>query len=93
MTMSTTLFSFRIDTALKTKLDALAVATKRSKSFLAVEALENYLERESWHVAHVQKAIDEMKDDVGVPHEEVEAWPASLGTKNELPTPKARKLR
>jgi predicted transcriptional regulator len=54
MTMSNTLFSFRVKDELKEKLDALAEATQRLRSFLATEALERYVELESWQVAHIK---------------------------------------
>jgi len=40
----TTVITTRIAPALKTKLEALARSTKRSKSFLAAEAIAAYVE-------------------------------------------------
>ena len=38
--MESAVLTLRVDTKTKTKLDKLAEATKRSKSFLAAEAIE-----------------------------------------------------
>jgi RHH-type transcriptional regulator, rel operon repressor / antitoxin RelB len=88
-----TMFTVRIDDQLKEELDRLAEATQRSKSFLAAEALRAFVDLHSWQVNHIKKASEESKDNVGIPHEEMEAWVSSWGKKNELPPPKARKLR
>ena len=39
------------------QLDELATATARTKSFVTVEALSNYLATQSWQVKEVQAAI------------------------------------
>jgi RHH-type rel operon transcriptional repressor/antitoxin RelB len=40
--------SVRIDGVTKQRLDALSRQSKRSKSFLAAEAIAAYIEREEW---------------------------------------------
>jgi predicted transcriptional regulator len=37
----------------------LARATGRSKSFLAIDALREYLSREAWQIAEIQRAVAE----------------------------------
>jgi RHH-type transcriptional regulator, rel operon repressor / antitoxin RelB len=49
----------RADTKTKAKLDKLAEATNRSKSFLAAEAIERYLEVEAWQINEIKQAIKE----------------------------------
>jgi predicted transcriptional regulator len=51
--------NLRIADDMKLQLDALAEATGRNKSFLAVEAIRAYLQRESWQVAEIRLAIQE----------------------------------
>jgi RHH-type rel operon transcriptional repressor/antitoxin RelB len=51
--------NLRITDDMKQQLDALAEATGRNKSFLAVEALRDYLQREAWQVAEIRQAIQE----------------------------------
>jgi len=44
---------------LTNQLDALAVATGRTKSFLAGQAIRDFIERETWQVAEINQAITE----------------------------------
>lgn len=37
----------------------LAKATGRSKSFLAIDAQREYLSREAWQIAEIQRAVEE----------------------------------
>ena len=89
--MSTTLFSFRVKNELKEKLDSLAEATQRSKSFLATEALERYIQLESWQVAHIKHGIKQADQGLVVSGDDVDQWLASWGTNKELPPPKPKK--
>lgn len=76
------------------KLDALARDTRRSKSYLATEAIEKYVDLNSWQVDHIKAALaEDEQGGPGVPHEEVMRWVKSWGTKRELPKPKPRKSR
>ena len=56
--MSTTM-TIRLDDDLKEQLDRLATATQRSKSFLASEAIREFIELNEWQVQEIQKAIKE----------------------------------
>ncbi|MEI8362350.1 MAG: ribbon-helix-helix domain-containing protein [Betaproteobacteria bacterium] len=54
--MESAVLTLRINTDIKDKLDKLALATHRSKSFLAAEAINRYLEMKlgklvklNWH--------------------------------------------
>jgi RHH-type rel operon transcriptional repressor/antitoxin RelB len=51
--------NLRIADDMKQQLDALAEATGRNKSFLAVEAIRAYLQQEAWQVAEIRQAIQE----------------------------------
>ena len=86
-----TVLTFRVDEQIKEDLESLAEATQRSKSFLASEALKDYLAREAWQVAHVKEGMRQADEGLTVSHEEVDAWMASMGTRNELPRPKAKR--
>jgi RHH-type transcriptional regulator, rel operon repressor / antitoxin RelB len=57
--MESAVLTLRVDTKTKAKLDKLAEATKRSKSFLAAEAIERYLEVEAWQIKEIKQAIKE----------------------------------
>jgi len=61
--MESTVLTLRVNTRTKAKLDKLAEATKRSKSFLAAEAIERYLETEAWQIKEIKQAIKEADAD------------------------------
>ena len=73
------------------KLNALARDTKRSKAYLAGEAITSYVEQNAWQVAHIKAALAEAESGVpGIPHEDMERWVNSWGTNHELPPPEPR---
>ena len=60
--MASEQFSLRIPKDTKNRLEELAKATGRSKAFIAVEAIDKYIELESWQIKAIQdgiKAVDE----------------------------------
>lgn len=67
--------SVRIDGATKQRLDELARRSKRSKSFLAAEAITAYVEREEWQIGEIQSAMEEMEAERTLPHDKVAGWP------------------
>jgi len=74
------------------RLEALARDTKRSKAYLASQAISSYVERNAWQVARIKAALEEAKSGApGVPHEEVVKWMESWGTDHELPRPEPKK--
>ena len=56
--MSTTM-TIRLEAELKDRLESLAAATQRSRSFLATEAIRDFVERNEWQVGEIQAAIKE----------------------------------
>jgi len=86
--MRSTTFTVRVDTGMKKRLERLARSTGRSRSFLAAEAINEYLEVNEWQVTGIRRAIASLDRGEGVPHEAVKDWVASWGSKNEKPTPK-----
>lgn len=53
------ILTLRLDSKLRTKLDKLAAATRRSRSFLAAEAIRDYLALNSWQIEEIHKALAE----------------------------------
>ena len=53
------MMSMRLPDELTNQLDALANATGRSKSFLAGQAIRDFIDRESWQTAEITQAISE----------------------------------
>ena len=67
--MSSTTFTVRVNTAVKRRLEKLAKNTGRSRSFLAAEAIENYVNINEWQVAGIKQAIaslDELDSMLGL---------------------------
>jgi len=59
--MSTTL-TIRLESKLKSRLDLLAEVTHRSKSFLAAEAIRDFIEVNEWQVREISQALEEADD-------------------------------
>lgn len=59
--MSTTM-TIRLEDEVKDRLDRLAESTRRSKSFLAAEAIREFVENNEWQVAEIRAAIREADD-------------------------------
>jgi len=56
----TTVVTARIDATLKAKLEALARGTRRSKSYLAAEAIAAYVALNEWQIAEIEAGIAEL---------------------------------
>jgi predicted transcriptional regulator len=52
--MVSAILTLRLNSETKNKLDQLAIETHRSKSFLAAEAINRYLEFESWQISEIE---------------------------------------
>ena len=86
--MGSTTFTVRVAREAKRRLEKLARSTGRSRSFLAAEAINEYLNLNEWQVEGIKKAVSSLDETGGVPHEEVKAWVKSWGGKRERPAPK-----
>jgi predicted transcriptional regulator len=58
--MSTTM-TVRLDDDVKDRLDHLAEATNRSKSYLAAEAIRDFVEINEWQIKQTKAALTEAK--------------------------------
>ena len=56
--MSATM-TIRLEPALKQRLDHLAEATQRSKSFLAAQAIREFVDLNEWQVQEIRNALAE----------------------------------
>jgi predicted transcriptional regulator len=77
-----------VDTKVKNRLERLAKSTGRSRSFLAAEAINEYLEVNEWQVSGVRRAIASLNRGEGVPQQVVKEWVASWGSAKEKPVPR-----
>ncbi len=69
--MASEQFSMRLSKDTKDKLEELAKATGRSKAYLANQALDKYLDYETWYVQAVQEGIREVENGDVISLEEV----------------------
>jgi RHH-type rel operon transcriptional repressor/antitoxin RelB len=87
-TMASTTFSVRVDSTVKKRLEKLAKSTGRSRSFLAAEALSEYLEVNEWQFTGIRKAMASLDRGEGAAHGDVKGWVESWGSGNERAAPK-----
>ena len=80
--------SIRLDAATKQRLDALSRQSKRSKSFLAAEAIAAYVEQEEWQLGEIHAAVAELDTGQAVSHEKVATWLKSWGKAGEKKAPR-----
>ncbi len=64
-------FSLRLSKGMKDKLQELADATGRTKAFLAQDAIERYLELESWQIKAIQDGINAVDEGKVVSYEDI----------------------
>ena len=92
MAGNTTTLTVRISDDLGDQLERLSKSTKRSKNYLAAEAIASYVAHNVWQVATIEKRLARSRSPQAkfVRHEDVVAWVKSLGTGRPLPRPKGR---
>ena len=56
--MSTTM-TIRLEDEVKDRLDRLADSTNRSRSYLAAEAIREFVETNEWQIAEIRAAVKE----------------------------------
>lgn len=53
------LVSLRLDPDIRKRLDALAIATERSRAAIAAEAVKQYIDLQEWQVAAITKGVEQ----------------------------------
>jgi len=84
----TEILSIRIDADTKKRLDALSKRSKRSKSFLAAEAITAYVDSEEWQLGEIQAGISELDAGKGIDHLKVMGWLKTWGKAGEKKAPR-----
>jgi len=85
--MSETL-SIRLSPEVKQRLDSLAGQTKRSKSFLAAEAIAAYVSLEEWQLGEIHAGLQDLDEGRSVSQQAVSKWLRSWGTRTEGRAPR-----
>lgn len=75
--------SIRLEDEIKDRLENLADATDRSRSFLAAEAIRQYVENNEWQISEIRAAVIEADANEFATSDEVSAlarkWDSSAG--------------
>jgi predicted transcriptional regulator len=85
---ASTVLSVRVPEALKEQLDYLSRSTKRSKGYLATEALGDYVKKNAWRAKELQAAIAEADKGIFFSHEAMLAWADARTAKKSSALPK-----
>lgn len=72
------------------RLEALARTTKRSKSFIAGEAIAAYLDSQEWQLKQLKAGISDLNSGKSASGERVAEWLGSWGRGDELPPPRCK---
>ena len=80
--------SVRLDAVTKRRLESLAKQSKRSKSFLAAEAIAAFVELEEWQLGEIRAGIADLESGETVSHERVTAWLNTWGKRPESKPPR-----
>ena len=74
-----TSMSMRLPDELAAQLGALAEATGRTKSFLVIQAIQDFVEREAWQIAEIKQGLREADAGGFATDEEMAALDAKWG--------------
>ena len=80
--------SLRLDDGTRKRLDALARRARRSRSYLAAEAIAAYVEAESWQLDEIEAGIEDLDRGRVADHAAVAAWLKSWGRRRERKAPR-----
>ena len=88
MKPTSTTMTVRLPVSLRKRLEKLARATTRSRSFLALEALESYVALNEWQIEAIQEGIADADAGRFVDDGKMAAWLGSWGQKAEKAPPR-----
>jgi len=84
---ATATFTIRVPADLKRRLDRLARAADRSRSWLAADALQHYVEDQQWQLAEIEAGLKDAESGRVVSNDEVERWLKTWGGKRKVRPP------
>jgi len=61
--------SFKLETNTKRRLEALAAATRRTKTFVLEEALNHYLDLNEWQIKSIEEGLEDARAGRIITHE------------------------
>ncbi len=87
LTMASVPFSFRMDESLKKRLEQAAQSEDRSASYMAVKAIEEFLNASDTKRSAIEEAVKESDKGVFISSQAMNNWMDSWGHEKELPAP------
>ena len=87
--MNSEVLTIRVRPEIKSQLDQLGKTLQRSKSYLAEQAIAQYIEDNAWQVAELDQAQQEISQSKFIANAKVEQYLDSWGSADEQPAPKA----
>jgi predicted transcriptional regulator len=87
-----TTLSIRIPDEIGVQLEQLAESTGRTRSFLALDALQRYLSQEEWQVQAIRSAVEKADNGTAkyASHDAVDQWLSSWGSNEERDAPECK---
>jgi predicted transcriptional regulator len=82
-----TVVTARLELDLLKELDRLAQGIHRTRSWLINDAIENYVQNNSWQIGAIQKGLESAESGSVLPHDAVESWLETWGTPHEKAPP------
>ena len=71
--------SFKLETNTKRRLEALAAATRRTKTFVLEEAINHYLDLNEWQIKSIEEGLEDARAGRIITHETLVAkWERRL---------------
>ena len=80
-------FTTRLDTSVKTRLEAIAQREDRSASYLAKKAITDFVEKREYDHDLITRAREQIANGQGVPEEKIDAWMEEWANIVESPFP------
>ncbi len=88
MSEATTTLTIEVPHGIEERLEELARATSRTKTWLAREALRSFLDLYDWQARAVRRGIADAEAGRLVDHDAVAAWLGRWGTEEERSPPR-----
>jgi predicted transcriptional regulator len=79
--------SIRLDPELDDRLGVVANSLDRPRAWVVQQAIREFVELQSWHLAAIDEGLRQADAGRLVPHEKVVDWVKSWGRSDELPMP------
>ena len=86
--MSSEVLTIRVNAELKSRLDQLGKTLHRSKSYIAEQAISQYVDENAWQIAALTQAEEEIQQGKFVAGDKVNQYLDSWGNSNERKAPK-----